>query len=29
MPNNQFKRGELYSVINAMAAAAIARQMQD
>lgn len=28
MPNNQFKRGELYSVINAMAAAAIARRMQ-
>ncbi len=28
MPNNQFKRGELYSVINAMAATAIARRMQ-
>ncbi len=28
MPNNQFKRGELYSVINAMAAAAIGRRMQ-
>ncbi len=28
MANNQFKRGELYSVINAMAAAAIARRMQ-
>ncbi|MBC7589086.1 MAG: winged helix-turn-helix transcriptional regulator [Chitinophagaceae bacterium] len=28
MPNNQFKRGELYSVINAMAASAIARRMQ-
>jgi len=28
MPNNQFKRGELYSVINAMAATAVARRMQ-
>ena len=28
MANNQFKRGELYSVINAMAATAIARRMQ-
>ncbi len=28
MANNQFKRGEVYSVINAMAAAAIARRMQ-
>ncbi len=28
MPNNQFKRGELYSVINAMAATAIARRLQ-
>jgi DNA-binding MarR family transcriptional regulator len=28
MANNQFKRGELYSVINAMAAAAIGRRMQ-
>jgi DNA-binding MarR family transcriptional regulator len=28
MPNNQFKRGELYSVINAMAATAIARKLQ-
>lgn len=28
MPNNQFKRGELYSVINAMAASAIARRLQ-
>jgi len=28
MTNNRFKRGELYSVINAMAAAAIARRMQ-
>jgi DNA-binding MarR family transcriptional regulator len=28
MANNQFKRGELYSVINAMAAAAITRRMQ-
>lgn len=26
--NNQFKRGELYSVINAMAATAIARRLQ-
>jgi len=28
MATNQFKRGELYSVINAMAATAIARRMQ-
>lgn len=28
MPNNQFKRGELYSVINAMASTAIARRLQ-
>jgi DNA-binding MarR family transcriptional regulator len=28
MANNQFKRGELYSVINAMAATAIARRLQ-
>jgi len=28
MTTNRFKRGELYSVINAMAAAAIARRMQ-
>ncbi|HPH24240.1 MAG TPA: MarR family transcriptional regulator [Chitinophagaceae bacterium] len=28
MSNNQFKRGELYSVINAMAATAIARRLQ-
>jgi len=28
MPNNHFKRGELYSVINAMAATAIARRLQ-
>jgi hypothetical protein len=28
MTNNRFKRGELYSVINAMASAAIARRMQ-
>jgi DNA-binding MarR family transcriptional regulator len=28
MPNNQFKRGELYSVINAMAATSIARRLQ-
>jgi len=28
MSNNQFKRGELYSVINAMAAASVARRMQ-
>lgn len=28
MAKNQFKRGELYSVINAMAATAIARRMQ-
>ncbi|MBS3921981.1 MAG: MarR family transcriptional regulator [Nitrosarchaeum sp.] len=28
MSKNQFKRGELYSVINAMAATAIARRMQ-
>jgi DNA-binding MarR family transcriptional regulator len=28
MPNNQFKRGELYSVLNAMAATAIARRLQ-
>ncbi len=28
MPNNQFKRGELYSVINNMASTAVARRMQ-
>lgn len=28
MTNNQFKRGELYSVLNAMAATAIARSLQ-
>jgi DNA-binding MarR family transcriptional regulator len=28
MPNNQFKRGELYSVINAVAASAVARRLQ-
>ncbi|MEY2638928.1 MAG: hypothetical protein RIR90_410 [Bacteroidota bacterium] len=28
MPNNQFKRGELYSVINGMAATAVARRLQ-
>lgn len=28
MINNQFKRGELYSVLNAMAATAIARRLQ-
>ncbi len=28
MANSQFKRGELYSVINAMAASAIARRLQ-
>ena len=28
MPNSHFKRGELYSVINAMAATAVARRMQ-
>lgn len=28
MPNNQFKRGELYSVINGMAATAVARHLQ-
>lgn len=28
MPNNQFKRGELYSVINGMAAVAVARRLQ-
>lgn len=28
MPNNQFKRGELYSVINGMASTAIARRLQ-
>jgi DNA-binding MarR family transcriptional regulator len=28
MATNQFKRGELYSIINAMAATAIARRMQ-
>jgi DNA-binding MarR family transcriptional regulator len=28
MSNNQFKRGELYSVINAMAATVIARRLQ-
>ncbi|MCC6635468.1 MAG: MarR family transcriptional regulator [Chitinophagaceae bacterium] len=28
MMNNQFKRGELYSVLNAMAATAIARRLQ-
>ena len=28
MPNSQFKRGELYSVINGMASTAVARRMQ-
>jgi len=28
MPDNQFKRGELYSVINGMASTAIARRLQ-
>lgn len=28
MPNNQFKRGELYSVLNAVAANAISRRLQ-
>ncbi|MBN9296412.1 MAG: MarR family transcriptional regulator [Filimonas sp.] len=28
MPNNQFKRGELYSVINGMASIAVARRLQ-
>jgi DNA-binding MarR family transcriptional regulator len=28
MPNNQFKRGELYSVINGIASTAIARRLQ-
>jgi DNA-binding MarR family transcriptional regulator len=28
MPNNQFKRGELYSVINSVAATAVARRLQ-
>jgi DNA-binding MarR family transcriptional regulator len=28
MSNNQFKRGELYSVINGMAATAVARRLQ-
>src|SRR6476469_7809495 len=28
MPNNQFKKGELYSVINGMASTAIARRLQ-
>ncbi|TSA65805.1 MAG: MarR family transcriptional regulator [Sediminibacterium sp.] len=28
MPNNQFKRGELYSVINGMASTAVARRLQ-
>ena len=28
MPNNQFKRGELYSVINGMASIAVARKLQ-
>ena len=28
MPNNHFKRGELYSVINGMASTAIARRLQ-
>jgi DNA-binding MarR family transcriptional regulator len=28
MPNNQFRRGELYSVINGMASTAIARRLQ-
>lgn len=28
MPNNQFKRGELYSVLNSVAASAIARRLQ-
>ena len=28
MPNNQFRRGELYSVINGMASTAVARRLQ-
>lgn len=28
MPNNQFKRGELYGVINGMASVAVARSLQ-
>ena len=28
MPNNHFKRGELYSVINGMASSAVARRLQ-
>lgn len=28
MPSNQFKRGELYSVINGMASTAVARRLQ-
>ena len=28
MPNNQFRKGELYSVINGMASTAIARRLQ-
>ena len=28
MSNNQFKRGELYSVINGMATTAVARRLQ-
>ncbi|OYU57072.1 MAG: MarR family transcriptional regulator [Chitinophagaceae bacterium BSSC1] len=28
MPNNHFKRGELYSVINGMASTAVARRLQ-
>ena len=28
MPNNQFKKGELYSVINGMASIAVARRLQ-
>jgi DNA-binding MarR family transcriptional regulator len=28
MPNNQFKRGELYSVINGMASTAVSRRLQ-
>lgn len=28
MPNNQFKRGEVYSVINGMASTAVARRLQ-
>ncbi len=28
MPNNQFKRGELYSVINSVASTAVARRLQ-